>query len=99
MSMAMVIIRPRTTGAMWLRALFRFYCRKYECFTEYTPIGECFAIGTLAKKAEHEFEFAKARLLNATVDAIACNPDIHPSTVAKQTTRDFVKEVYRSGAH
>lgn len=98
--MSMVIIRPRTTGAMWLRALFRYYCRKHECGVIWDPNGECHALGTPplyedAKRAEHEYEWQKARLLNITVDAIACNPEKHPATVIEETTRKFVKEVYR----
>ena len=89
----MILIQTNRAGAMWLRAMFRFYCRKYNCDFVQESKERYHAEGERGKKAEYKYEIAHAQLQIRIIDALAKN-GADPRTIINATTRQFVKELY-----
>lgn len=78
---------------MWLRAMYRFYCKKNNCTTVFYPSGLCEAIGNNAHKADYAYEIAYAHLTVRIINQVAKNGK-SVKTIVAETSKEFVKELY-----
>ena len=94
--MVMVTIDNNKTGAMWIRAIFRYYCKAYDCTVIKVTRNTYAAEGTEENRrtAEWKFDFAMSALLIAQINARAENPHRDSQTVTLETTRNFAKELW-----
>jgi len=92
----MVTIDRNTTGAMWIRAIFRYYCKLYDCTvikvseSTYAAEGE----EENRKEAEFHYERAMATLLIQIINARAKSPKRPSKTVTLEVIRRFTKELW-----
>jgi hypothetical protein len=92
----MVLIEANKSGAMWIRAIFRYYCQKNDC----TVIRESKNVFHPEGKEEDrdravfEFERSLGVLLVRVVDARAKYPHRNVNQLDNETIRRFAKELW-----
>ncbi len=92
----MVTIDNNKTGAMWIRAIFRFCCQTHDCtmikVTENTYAAEGLEENRLS--AEYVFGRMMDQLLIRIINARAKDQERNPKTVTLETIRGFTKELW-----
>jgi hypothetical protein len=81
---------------MWMRSIFRYYCKKNNCTVIRTDRSHFEPEGKAEDRAQAVFEFerALAMLLIRIVDARAQNPHRNTNRLDNQVIRDFAKELW-----
>jgi hypothetical protein len=92
----MVLIEANKNGAMWMRSIFRYYCRQNNCTVIRMSKNELAAEGAEEDRirAEFEYERAVATLLIKIVNARAKHPHSNKQALDNLTIRTFAKELW-----
>jgi hypothetical protein len=95
----LILIEANRAGAMWLRAMFRYYCRKNNCqmFQLHPSVNVYYAEGINRVEAEFQYERAFASLQIRIINAIAKGKSKDARRITVETTREFVKNLYGIG--
>jgi hypothetical protein len=93
----MILIEPNRPGSLWLKAMFRYYCRKYDCGVVWYPGGTCEATGANKMKAHYAYEMSHGQLMVRIINAIANSDKVNNSHTSYVTIRSYVKDLYKQG--